>query len=334
MHTHDEALLAPVTVSGRAKRSETTTGFRHEALLYNGPTDFVQQITGFVLEGLSLDEPVLVAAQGAKLDLVRASLGSGATGVTFLDMGDIGRNPSRVIPAWREFVTEHVPSGRRLRGVGEPIWPSRSEAELIECERHESLLNLAFPADAPLWLVCPYDVSALAPAVIDTAKANHPFVGEAGGSVVSDGYRPPDAAAPFDDPLPTPPDVEPFAFDAASIRGLRRTVARRGLALGMDEARLGDLVLAADELATNSVRYGGGQGIVRLWRDGDDVVCEVSDQGRIDNPLVGRERPAVGSVGGRGVWLVNQLCDLVQVRTFPTGNVVRIRMAAHRASVR
>ena len=42
-------------------------------------------------------------------------------------------------------------------------------------------------------------------------------------------------------------------------------------------------------------------------------------------PLVGRERPA-GPAGGYGLWLANQLCDLVQVRSFPAGSVVRLHM--------
>jgi anti-sigma regulatory factor (Ser/Thr protein kinase) len=322
--THGDELLAAPTAGETA--GET---YRHEALLYAGPVDFVDQITPFVLEGLALDEPVLVAAQAVKLDLVRAALAADADRVAFLDMGEVGRNPARVIPAWRDFVAEHAPSGRRLRGVGEPIWPGRTSAELIECERHESLLNLAFPDDPPLWLVCPYDVTALGPAVIAEARANHPFVGRIGASCTSAGYRPPDPATPFDDPLPAaPPDLEQLAFDATSLSVLRRFVARRGADLGMARSRIGDLLLAADELATNSVRHGGGSGTVRLWREEPDVVCEVRDEGCIDDPLVGRARPSVDQVGGRGVWLVNRVSDLVQVRTFPTGNIVRIRMAA------
>ena len=309
--------------------SPIPTGFRHEALLYAGSAEFVDQVTRFVVDGLALDQPVLVAAQADQLDLVRRSLGADADRASFLDMGIIGRNPARVIPAWRQFVADHAAPGRQLRGVGEPIWPSRTDAELIECELHESLLNLAFPADAPLWLVCPYDIGALAPAVIDEARANHPFVGRAGVTGASEDYRPPDAGAPFDGPLPAAPAAaDRQAFDRRSLSSLRRFVAGHGAALGMDAARMGDLVLAADELATNSVRYGGGGGMLRLWREGADVVCEVRDVGHIDDRLVGRERPSSERIGGRGVWLVNQLCDLVQIRTYRTGNVVRIRMVA------
>jgi anti-sigma regulatory factor (Ser/Thr protein kinase) len=63
---------------------------------------------------------------------------------------------------------------------------------------------------------------------------------------------------------------------------------------------------------------------VRLWRVDRGVVCEVSDEGRIDMPLAGRIPPRSGQIGGWGLWLANQLCDLVQLRTLPDGNVVRL----------
>jgi anti-sigma regulatory factor (Ser/Thr protein kinase) len=56
------------------------------------------------------------------------------------------------------------------------------------------------------------------------------------------------------------------------------------------------------------------------------VVCEVTDAGYFDQPLAGRRRPDADRVGGRGMWLVNQLCDLVQVRTLPEGTVVRMHL--------
>lgn len=78
-----------------------------------------------------------------------------------------------------------------------------------------------------------------------------------------------------------------------------------------------DLVLAVSELAANSVLHGGGRGILRTWEDGDVLICEVSDSGLIANPLVGRSLPTPDQIGRRGVWLANQLCNLVQVPTRP-----------------
>ena len=85
-------------------------------------------------------------------------------------------------------------------------------------------------------------------------------------------------------------------------------------------------MLAVDEVATNSLRHGGGRGTLRIWRDEGALVCEVRDAGRIEDPMVGRERPAVDRDGGRGLGMVHQLCDLVQLRSFPNGAVVRLHV--------
>jgi hypothetical protein len=64
--------------------------------------------------------------------------------------------------------------------------------------------------------------------------------------------------------------------------------------------------------------------MLRLWEQDDRLVCEVQDAGRVEDPLVGRRPPSLGAVGGRGVWLAHQLCDLVQLRSGPAGTTVRL----------
>lgn len=72
--------------------------------------------------------------------------------------------------------------------------------------------------------------------------------------------------------------------------------------------------------------HGGGRGYMTLWSDGADVLCEVRDPGSFDRPLAGREEPKAGQVGGMGLWSANQVCDLVQIRSTPSGTVVRLHM--------
>ena len=86
-------------------------------------------------------------------------------------------------------------------------------------------------------------------------------------------------------------------------------------------------MLAVGELAANSVRHGGGRGILRIWRTEAALVCEVRDRGHIDDPLVGRRRPPLAQLGGRGLWIANSVCDLVQVRSNAQGTAVRVHMA-------
>src|SRR4051812_16865113 len=182
--------------------------FRHEALLYSGPDEFLAGTLAFIREGLEADEPMLVVVGAGKIRRMRGELGTDADGVHFADMADVGLNPARIIPAWRDFVDRHSGPGKRLRGIGEPIWAGRSAAELIECQRHESLLNLAFVDAEGFRLLCPYDVDALEPEVIEEAHRSHPVLVEAaGGERESTDYRPVEiVAAPFGAPLPEPPE--------------------------------------------------------------------------------------------------------------------------------
>ena len=300
--------------------------FAHEALFYAGDQGFVDGVAPFVREGVAQGEAVLVVVPGRKIELLRNTLNGEAEQVLFADMAEVGANPARLIPAWQDFVERNA--GRRLRGVGEPISSDRGREELVECQRHEQLLNVAF-ATSPAWrLLCPYDTDALEPAVIDEALRSHPVVFEEGRARPSEAYLGLDESGlPFGLPLLDPPaGAEPFAFDVDSLVECRRRVYWQGTRAGLGVARTNDLVLAVNEIISNSVRHGGGTGVLRIWQDNEMLVCEVRDGGRIDDPLAARRRPGPDQTGGRGLWMANQLCDLVQLRSPAEGNIVRVSM--------
>jgi anti-sigma regulatory factor (Ser/Thr protein kinase) len=310
-----------------ARRAETD--FRHKALFYAREDEFLDGATTFIQRALAADEPILVVLGAAKIERLRGELGGDAQSVQFADMAEVGRNPARIIPAWREFVSANAAPGRGLWGIGEPIWAGRTPAEVVECQRHEALLNLAFAETERFQLLCPYDTEALGPEVVHEARRSHPIVVEGGSKRPSKDYRGLEAlAAPFDEPLPDPPTAaEEVAFRVSTLEAIRTLVAERAVGAGIDGERIGDVVLAVHELAANTVRHAGGEGVLRVWEEGDTLVCEVRDDGRIEQPLAGRERPEPGQLGGYGLWVVNQLCELVQLRSFPDGNVVRLHMA-------
>jgi anti-sigma regulatory factor (Ser/Thr protein kinase) len=309
-------------------------GFRHEALFYSGEDSFLDRVLPFVREGVEAGEPVMAALSAEKIDLLRSRLNGSANGVAFADMRELGRNPALIIPAWREFVADNATGGRRVRGIGEPIWAERTHSELVECEHHESLLNLAFADSPDLWLLCPYDTETLRPAVLRKAAENHPLIDDHGVERRSHSYLEPEATgAPFGGPLPAPPpEAEVLTFGSpADLEGARRFVADCAADDAIDPDRVDGLVLAVDEVVTNTLRHGGGTGILRAWREDDDVVCEVSDPGRIFDPLVGRIRAPFDQPNGRGLWIANQLCDLLQIRSSSAGTVVRCRLGPARA---
>ena len=301
--------------------------FSHEAFLYNDLAEFLDETCGFVREGLERDEAVLVATGDDRLAGLRSFFGT-EPDVQLVEMSEVGANPARIIPVWRQFLDEHVAAGRSVRGIGEPIWAGRTEAELAECHQHESLLNLAFGAGPGWRLLCPYDVTALPDEVIEEARANHPMVLDGGRWSASDVYRPERARRALRHrPLPPAPiGALELMFTVGDLAAVRRVVQRFSLAEGLAECMTDDLVLCVDEMASNSLLHGGGGGVLRMWREPTEVICEISDAGSIADPLVGRENPAVDRLGGRGLWMANQLCDLVQVRSGASGTVVRLHV--------
>jgi anti-sigma regulatory factor (Ser/Thr protein kinase) len=310
-----------------ASPTDTTASlFRHEAFLYESDEQYAEVGAEFLRQGLDNDEAMLVVVGPEKIELLRAALGPDAGRVEFADMRDVGRNPARIIPVWGDFVGRQI-SGRKLRGIGEPVWAGRSEAELAECYLHESLLNHAF-AGQSFTLLCPYDARALGPAVLDHSHFTHPLIRNGSAPVPSAAYHGFEGAGQmFAATLPEP-SRRPgeFHVEHGRLPELRSLVYRRARAAGLEPYRTRDLVLAVNELATNSLLHGRGRGVLRWWRDPDSLVFEVRDAGFIEDPLVGRIRPGPDQTGGRGLWVVNQLCDLVQIRTSPTGTVVRVLM--------
>lgn len=312
--------------------------FRHEAILYRGETQFLERVVPFVRDGLAAGEPTLVMVSRQKIGALREIIGAdGDRLVEYRDMEVVGANPARIIPAWNAFAAAGAHRGAvQMRGVGEPIWPGRAAAQLEECHWHEALINRAFAQLQGFWLICPYDSAALDPSVLIDARYTHPLVTD---GMATDAHSAEAArqefvvpSAPLSSPLP-PPDgvVAEVAFDAATLEKVRAMVAVNGAQAGLLPSRLDDLILAVSEVATNSVMHGGGHGLARLWVDGGDVVCEVSDRGVISDPLVDRQRPGTDPSEPRGLWTANQLCDLVQVRSSrETGSVVRLLVHAGR----
>ncbi len=229
-------------------------------------------------------------------------------------MHEVGRNPARIIPTWQAFV--HEAEGQPVRGIGEPVWPGRTAVEIIECEHHEALLDLAF-GTGPAWrLLCPYDGRGLATDVVERARAHHREPVLPVGPLADHG----DTAL-----APAPPEAmrAEFGPDLASVRDRTRSWA---IAQGLRGAPVDDLVLTVDELAANSVLYGGGRGLLRLWAENATIVAEVTDAGQICDPMVGRRHPRLDAVSGRGLWIANAMCDLVQIRSSASGTVIRAHL--------
>jgi anti-sigma regulatory factor (Ser/Thr protein kinase) len=305
----------------------TVRGFDHPALLYRGREDYLAGTVPFIEEGLTNGQAVMVAVPGANLGLIRDALGGAADEITMYDMSRAGRNPGRIIPGvLLRFTDAH--GGRPVRIIGEPVWPGRDAMEYPACVQHEALINSVFEGRDAV-VLCPYDVSGLTEAAIADAHRTHPVLLCDGERSDSAGYGQPYAvAADFNVPLPDPPEhAMRLALGRTPLSAVRRWVDQFASAAGLPDNRVADLKLAANELVSNTMSHADGIGLLSIWVEDRYVVCQIADGGHIQDPLAGRVPPSHTDVaGGRGLLLVNQLCDLVRVHTRPGATTIRIHV--------
>ncbi|MFZ0977727.1 MAG: sensor histidine kinase [Solirubrobacteraceae bacterium] len=293
----------------------------HQALFYRDSDEYVGGILDFIDPGLERGEPVAIAVPAPRLKLLRAELEDHAAPVELLDMCELGRNPGRIIPAVLEMLDRH--RGKPLWYVGEPIWPGRSGEEIREATRHEALINLAWP-DADISVLCPYDAARLDDQVLLDAEHTHPGVvrnGRLEGSTAYGHGAVPDACEQsLSDP---PPSALERSFEANDLPELRTWVGGLATGSGLGGDRASELVIAINELTTNTVRHAATHGLLRFWPAPGELIFQIEDAGHIADPLAGRRHQITGT-GGLGLWMVNQLCDLVEVRTSAAGTTIRV----------
>lgn len=297
---------------------------RHVGFFYETPDEYARTVAGFLRAGLADGEALFAAVPTANLSLIKDALGRDSAHVECADMTDLGRNPAWIIPRVRAFIDRHA--GQHVRYVGEPIWASRNAAELREATRHEALVNLAFTT-AGTQILCPYDAAGLDSAIIADAARTHPLLLSGGQSRPSRGY-----AVPFEIPstcslpLPAPTSDAMSHTYRTNLSEVRALVFKHAIAAGLSEARANDLVLAVSEVAANTLRHTRSSGTLDIWHDQGEVICQVRDSGTITDPLVGRRMPPPDASGGHGLWLVHQVCDLVELRSDSAGTTVRMHM--------
>jgi anti-sigma regulatory factor (Ser/Thr protein kinase) len=298
-------------------------GLSHHALFYRDQREFLTCVAGFAHDGLVGSEPVFIAVPGSKERLVGEQLGQESRYIAYADMAETGRNPARIIPAVRSFIDEHP--GQRIRFVEEPVWPGRSAEERYEVARHEALINFAF-AGAAASILCLYAADGLADSIAGTVRRTHPGILTGGREQASASYTGPDGMAlAFERPLPAPPAAAEVVSYLNDLRPMRRLLAGYAGRNGLSDDRTANLVLAASELAANTLRHTSGGGTLRVWHTGLEILCQVEDEGWITDPLAGRRRRPAAEPG-HGLWLVNQVCDLVELRSGQAGTTVRLHM--------
>lgn len=296
---------------------------RHEAVLHSGADDLARLLDPRIRATVTAGHVVVAVVDRAAEEALRAALGPVVDGVQFLDPADV-----HAVPAFTVAVRLARTSRRVERPGGRAMVIAQHLPELaVDDPGHWSRLDIALDvaiAGLPVTVLCPCreDSAGIA--------ATHPVLTTDAGSVASGTYRPP-AEAVIDYPPPPPPDLGPptteLVFGAAELAPVRHVVADVVGRTGLAPDRVADLVLAVNELASNSIEHGPGTGRFRMWT-GPDVVAEISDDGgEMDAPFPGLTLPPPEGARGRGLWLASELCDVLQAWSDADRTVVRVTIS-------
>lgn len=139
----------------------------------------------------------------------------------------------------------------------------------------------------------------------------------------------PEPQLPGTGPSPVIDLTQPFT--EKDLYTLRAAVIAHAHACGAAPHSVDSLLITVGELASNAVRHGGGAGTLRLWLADDQLFCQVRDHGPgiADPERVGREAVPPTAPGGRGLWIVRQLCHEMTIDNDDTGAVVTVALPRH-----
>jgi anti-sigma regulatory factor (Ser/Thr protein kinase) len=316
--------------------STTMTGFQRVGVSGGAAASaggLADELAVVASESLDRAEPVVAVVDHVTEARMRARLGRRARQVGFT-------RPERAYPGF-SGQSAAVARARELGRLAE-------HGRCTTIERHRPWgpgaprgtfwLELAAALDLalegmPVTMVCGLDADAAGHRL--PAAADHPFLRTRGVAVPNPGHR---ARGPaeltFDPPPRLGPALFALGFDAGRLRGLRPRLSRWAAGAGLPAEPCEMFVLAASEVATNSVEHGGGTGTLAAWSTAAELIVEVSDRGRISHPLHGLRRPAPQQARGRGLWMARQVCPLMHVWSTPSGTHVRLAVPcgpAHRS---
>jgi anti-sigma regulatory factor (Ser/Thr protein kinase) len=304
----------------------------HRALIVGSDAALVAGAETFVRDGLAAGEPVAVVCTPATAELLQPVLSEHA-GVTWTDWSDVfGSGAAAAVTAVRRLAERHRgDDGGPVRVVLE-LQPGDDPDGWREWQRYEAVLDHEVGSE-PVLTLCVTDTRRVPRELVETARATHPVLRVAGRDEPNPHHRDP-AAYLASLPVPSEPleDTEPLlhADSVRDLRGLRRALADRAADADLAPSSapaLEDFLLAVDEMTTNALRHGRPPVSLRLWANGQRLVCTITDRGAgFEDPFIGYG-PAHGtdlSLGGMGLWLARQLCDHVDIS--PDGDGVHVRL--------
>ena len=300
-------------------------GMFHEAAFYSSDEEFLNVVVPFLQGGLEVGVPTVVALGEQNTELVRSAMPDTSH---LLFMPDQYLRPASVIKSVQQLLTGHLSEGvAQIRILGEVPHPGVG----VPWEwwaRYEATVNHAFD-ELPLWALCPYDMRITSGEVLDDVTRTHPYLTTADGRhLVNDRYTRPEVF--LTQPRPThadPLEASPPLVDLVDPMPLaaRQAVRATSAATRLTATDVEGLVVAVCEAVTNAICHGRPPVQLRLWSGSERIVVTVTDHGAgPTDPFAGLLPAATAPLGGLGLWLTHQLCNLVTLDKRKEGFTIRL----------
>ncbi|MFF5225189.1 anti-sigma factor RsbA family regulatory protein [Dactylosporangium sp. NPDC000521] len=301
-------------------------GYFHQAGFYASDDEFLALVVPFFTDGLAAGEPVVSAFAPANQRLVRDAFGA-RSDIRFIDGDAQYLRPAGAIRQYRAMFADYVASGAGQIRVGGDVPHPGTGALWDWWARYEAAVNVAYD-DYPIWGLCPYDTRTTPAHVLHDVRRTHPYVATATGDHPNPAFTDPvtvlaEPRTGWRDPLerqqPLMYLTDPSPGQARAAVNAVADVAR----LRLDD--LGGLEVAVSEAVTNAGLHGAGPMDVRIWAAGGRMVVAVRDVGPGPaDPFAGLMPVADRSSGGRGLWLMHQLCAYVSLQREADGFTIRL----------
>lgn len=307
-------------VEFRYTMSAEGTRLRHNAFVYESQDEYVARSTAFLSEGLEAGEGGIVATSRPVIAVMREALGPDSAKVRFVDVDSIYTRPARALAAYNQAYVELLRKTPSVRAVAD-IQYGNDPTERDEWIAFEAVLNRSF-AHLPTWVLCTYNAEELADSVLEAVWRTHTEVLTHNTWSESKRFEPTELLRGLTrepEPLSALRSIsfgrEPETF--------RERLARELAAASVPQAKALDMLVAANEIATNAVQHGRGVEEVRVGRANGRFVCEIVDRGDgFDDPAAGYLAPREGI--GTGLWVARQLTWRIEFFRSPTGFTARI----------
>lgn len=314
-----------------------TDRFRHLAVIHRSVDELLDVFAPMLVAATARGDHLRAAVDDPLSRAIRERLGAAARGIVFGEPGRPYSYSGQTTAARRADRLRDLVGGSR----GAIVLTDHSilaghTATQVSASDHRSVVdassNLAL-SGLPVTLICAFDIRHATETTEHGLYWNHPELIDGTTIRPNPRYRAPEdvlAATPVPPAPPLGPPIHelPFANGTTALRDIRAWTRHHGQAADLHPARIDGLVMAINELVSNSIEHGGGHGTLSWWTRPGRVVAQIHDPGHMSTTTPGLRRPDPLAPRGRGIWLTRQVSDILHLWTTPKGSYARLEIGA------